>query len=113
MTINSLLLKPYLDQLQSQFEDIFQEIGFESSLELCELKSFIQERLKRIIALKTAVTALETRQEALVPHELHTSYKKIKLDLRFAKRTYERFNSNQERIRKMQERRAHVAIFAA
>ena len=62
---------------------------------------------------KLPYVVVESNQETVVPHELHTSSKKMKLELRFAKRSWERFNSNQERIRKMQEKRAHVAIFAA
>lgn len=113
MTINSLLLKPFLTKLQQEFERIFREIGFETNEDAAELKVFIQERLQQIAVLKAAVADLERGQETLVPSKLHASLKQIKLDLRFSQRTRERIFSNQERIRKMQERRAHVAIFAA
>ncbi len=113
MKISSSLLKPYLSQLQNEFEQLFQTIGFDGDLEAIELKSDIQKHLQTLAKLKAAVMVLEDNQETLVPYELHTAYKQQRLELRFAKRTWERLLSNQERIRKMQKRRDHVATFAA
>lgn len=113
MTISNAILKPYLSKLRTDFELLFQQVGFQSDYELNELKSKIQQELETIARIQADVMILENHQKTLAPFEIYTAYKSVKRSLHTLKRTFERFNSNQERIRKMQERRSHVAIFAA
>jgi hypothetical protein len=114
MKISSLLLQPYLEQLRKEFEALSRNVASaESTSELSDLQYEIQCSLDEIAHLQTKVAALNQTADSRVPFSVYEDYKKLKLLFRFANRSWKRFNSNQERVRKMQERRSHVAIFAA
>lgn len=113
MQISSLLLKPYLEQLCREFQLLSRAVVLESHSELDNLQLEIQNSLDEIRQLQGEVARLSEAQMTRVPASLYENYKKLKLSLRFSQRSLKRFISNQERIRKMQERKNHVAVFAA
>ena len=113
MKISSLLLKPNLSLIQKEFVSLKERVSFERSEEANLLRQRVEDQLNILGALLNSVNSLDHGFQGRVPAHLFLTYKKSKLNLRIAKRTWSRLLSNESRMRKIQERRTHVTTAAA
>ena len=113
MKISSLLLKPNLCLIQNEFVSLKEHMSFENSREASLLRQRVDDQMNALGALLHSVNSLDLGFQGRVPAHLFLAYKKSKLNLRIAKRTWSRLLSNESRMRKIQERRAHVTTVAA
>ncbi len=113
MKISTLLMKPFLMQLEREFSDLEHHVLSQDGEEALELKTFIRSQQDDLRYLRDWIFRLETLGEHRVPAEFHKLFRKLKLDLRFAHRKWLRILSNEARTRRLNERRGHVSTFAA
>ena len=113
MKIQYQLLQPHVDYLKNEFEDLRRKIGFESSDEITELLNYINPRISQLQMLSEAMSSKDDQAEGLASSGVAMAYRKLKLELRFARRRWLRILSTESRIRKIQEKRPNVSTFAA
>lgn len=115
--IHSLILQPHIQRLENDFRFLVKELSHQPIAnyheEVSRLKSFIQQEIEDLRKLQSALISLENVSEPVVPTNVHQNFKRLKMALHLARRRRERLISNEARIRKIQERRAHVSTFAA
>lgn len=113
MKISSSLLKPQISEIKSEFETLSGKLSYDfSTEEVARLSLFIQQELNINNQLLETVAKLEEQQSS-IPAELFGSYKKLKMNLRVAKRVWERLISNHQRSLKIQKRKQNAASVAA
>ena len=113
MKISTLLLRPYLIDLQRQLQDVQQKIEGRPAEEASALHSLVYRKIKELDGLNASLASLDSRGETRVPSNVYDSFRKSKLDLRFLRRKWLRLISNEARNRKIREKRSHVSTFAA
>ena len=113
MKISSLILKPNLCLIQNEFVSLKERLSFENSKQVKLLRQSVEDQMNALETLLHSVNSLDHGFQGRVPANLFMAYKKAKLSLRIAKRTWSRLLSNESRIKKIQERRAHVTTIAA
>ncbi len=110
MKISSTLLKPYGRQLKSDFETLYHDLQAKSDgIDARGLKHFVEQQL---VEMEQFNHSLEG-DEATVPQDLFEVVKQKKASLRYARRTFERFLSNEVRVRKMRRRQGNDSAVAA
>lgn len=111
MTLSSTLLKPQVSEIKNEYESLSRKLNGEiSNEEMMKLNMFIQQELNLNEQLIKAVTELEEQQQA--SSELFRTYKRLKMNLRTAKRIWERLISNHQRSLKF-KRKHNAASVAA
>ena len=115
MEISQMLLMPSIERLSEEFHELDRELVNEESEAVLQLKGIIQRKLRQLQMLKVAVSYLDNAADNnnIVPSDLHASFRRLKLELRFARRKWKRLLSNEIRFQKSQEKRVHVSTFAA
>ena len=104
MEVTRSLLNPYLGRLRNEYEKLEQELRLHSSEEAAEFRSLIQPKLASLQTLLNG-EVLQIQPQA--------TFRRLKLELRFAKRKWQRFLCNEARVRRIEEKRNHVSPFAA
>lgn len=113
MEIPNLLMKPFLAQLEGEFATLAGEIRKVNSPEAVEMTQKLEKKIEEVENLKARFILAEEKGSGVVPADLYDDFRQLKLDLRFMRRGWLKILSNKERLRKMDERRAHVSTFAA
>jgi hypothetical protein len=110
MKITTLLMQPYLEQLEHEFNALNMAVSCHESLDSAALCRDIETRLNDVRALQSRYAEITGE---IVPSEFHDEFRRLKLDARFMRRRWLKIISNTERVKKMFERRRHVSTFAA
>lgn len=115
MNITGLLLKPDFEDLKDDFLKFKKELGtFQQPSELMEeLSAFAQKGVEQIEQTLFALDLYNNvvPSENVNPQKFYTNFRRLKLGLHFARRKLRRVVSTRARVRKIQERRAHVSTF--
>jgi hypothetical protein len=111
MKITTLLMDPFLQQLEQEFSALVTEVCEHGSPEANQLCREIDQ--KKIEVRKLQLRFSGQVSETVVPAEYYEDFRKLKLDLRFMRRRWLKIISNTERLKKMYARRAHVSTVAA
>ena len=99
-------------KLKEGYEQLVRQIGYDPSEEESKLVLHAQRRLPQI-ELFLADLAKQAGTDNQASPEQTQVYRKLKLELRFAQRRWQRIVSNEARLRKTHEKRPHVSTFAA
>ena len=114
MEISRMLLKPFLERLEIEYRSLDLELGLHPATpEIVQLKVILHKKFRQLEMLNVSVSYMDDMPGALDPQDLQASLKRLKLELRFARRKYKRLISNESRFRKIQEKRTHVSTVAA
>lgn len=110
MQISKMLLRPSVDRLENEFRSLDKELGVPPTTpESLELKNAVQRRIRQVEMLNVALSYLNRDAQGMDPRELQASFRRLKLELRFARRKWKRLSAYEERIRKQQDKGLHVS----
>ena len=114
MEISRMLIKPYLQHLKDEFKQLEEEVDthLETS-EIAEFKSILRKKTRQLEMLTLSVEYLNHDGGALNSEDLYASFRRLKLELRFARRKWKRFMAHKSRLTKIQESKHHVSSYAA
>ena len=114
MEISSQLIRPFIDKMEIEWQDLHREISGHASDEASALRPSIEQRMRQLE--KFRVSVLYSTQDETDPKEfpdLREALRFLKLDLRTARRKWRRHLVSKIRTLKRQERANHGASLAA
>jgi hypothetical protein len=113
MNIQKMLLEPSMMKLKEGYDELRRAIGLETSEQAASLSLYASRKIHQVEVILSELAA-QPKNEFTEPSAAQTqAYRKLKLDLRFAQRRWQRMLSTENRLRKMHEKRPHVSTFAA
>ena len=112
MEINDQLSKPLIDRLCYEYKELENALVRHSSEETEKLKVSIQKRIRQIEAFNFSIEMVQPSQEYLSA-DFRDTIRQLKLDLRFAKRRWQRILLNEGRIFKRSRKDIIVVTRAA
>jgi len=110
------LLEPLFQRITAEYQDLNRSVSAGAYTdEALELKNFIEKKLRQLDTVRVSLSYLQQglSEAGESDFDLRDMLRQHKLELRFARRRWKRHLVSQERIRRNQERRAHVPTFAA
>lgn len=116
MQITGQLFQPLLERIELEYRELLDEVSGLCTEETVELKTFVQKKLRQLDMVRVSLAYMQqdiSGDFSNDPFDLRETLRQHKLELRFARRRWKRQRVSQERIRRNQERRAHVPTFAA
>ena len=111
MRITTLLMKPFLQQLEQEFASLAKQIGPHSSPQAGELYQNIENKKMQAQRLQSRFPGEST--QSVIPAEIYDDFRQLKLDLRFMRRRWLKIISNTECVKKKRARRTYVSTVAA
>ena len=114
MEISGQLIRPFIEKMEIEWQDLYREISDHVSDEAVALKPSIEQRMRQLE--KFRVTALYSEQDASGLKEfpnLREALRFLKLDLRTERRKWRRHLVSKIRTQKRQERANHGASLIA
>ena len=114
MEISGQLIRPFIDKMETEWQDLYREISGHASNEASELKPSIEQRMRQLE--KFRVSALYSEQDEAGLKEfpnLREALRFLKLDLRTTRRKWRRHLVSKIRTQKRQERANHGASLVA
>ena len=114
MEISSQLIRPFIDKMETEWQDLYHEISGHASDEASALRPSIEQRMRQLE--KFRISALYSEQDAAGPKEfpnLREALRFLKLDLRTTRRKWRRHLVSKIRTQKRQERANHGAFLSA
>ncbi len=119
MKISCMLLKPDMKKLETELGRLRDSLRDYTHEEVLEIRDFVRDQENQFSGLQQAFGSLEGAFHGTVSASESSSqsvseqFREVKMNVRLARRRFKKFLSNQSRIRKMKERRAHVGTYAA
>ncbi len=113
MEINTQLIKPLVDRLYDDYQQLAGELPLRSNEEIQKLRIFLQKKIHQIETLNTAISSLSAEPQRPLYPNLQDQLRDLKLQLRFAQRRWQRERLNENRFRKNQRSNSLLASFAA
>ncbi len=110
MEISGQLIRPFIDKIETGWQDLYREISGHASDEANALKPSIEQRMRQLERFR--VSALYSEQDEVGLKEfpnLQEALRFLKLDLRTARRKWRRHLVSKIRTQKRQERANHGA----
>ena len=114
MEISSQLIRPFIDKMEIEWQDLYREISSHTSDEASELRPSIEQRMRQLE--KFRVSALYSEQAETGSNEfpnLREALRFLKLDLRTTRRKWHRHLVSKIRTQKRRERANHGASLIA
>ena len=114
MEIGSQLIRPFIEKMETEWQDLYREISDHVSDEATALRPSIEQRMRQLE--KFRVSALYSEQDESGLKEfpnLREALRFLKLDLRTARRRWRRHLVSKIRTQKRQERANHGASLIA
>jgi hypothetical protein len=102
MGIGNLLVNSLKGRLLDEYRDLDRQINGNPSEEVSRLKSFIRKKIQVIEGLDTPVQ-----------NDSHAVFRQLKLELRFAQRSWQRQRLNELRFKKSQTEKDLTTSYAA
>lgn len=113
MEISNQILRPLIDRLKAECQELYQQVSLHSSDEALQLKTFIQRKMRQLEMLGVSVSYASSLPEQPDLPVLRHTFRQLKLELRFAQRKWKRVLLSEARIRRNQEKRAVVSQHVA
>ncbi len=110
MEISNQLLKPFIEKIESEWKDLYDEVSLNSSDEALQMKPVISQKIRQLERLRLA--AFYQEQDVIRFQEFPTlreALRHLKLDLRSARRKWHCYLVSKIRTQKRQERAHDVA----
>jgi hypothetical protein len=114
MEISGQLIRPFIEKMETEWQDLYREVSDHMSDEAIALKPSIEQRMRQLE--KFRVSALYSEQDASGLKEfpnLREALRFLKLDLRTERRKWRRHLVSKIRTQKRQERANHGASLIA
>ncbi len=114
MEISNQLIRPFIDKIETEWQDLYREISGHASDEASALKPSIEQRMRQLERFR--VSALYSEQDEVGLKEfpnLREALRFLKLDLRTTRRKWRRHLVSKIRTQKRQERANHGASLVA
>ena len=114
MEISSQLIRPFIDKIETEWQDLYREISDHVSDEASALRPSIEQRMRQLE--KFRVSALYSEQDEAGLKEFpnyREALRFLKLDLRTTRRKWRRHLVSKIRTQKRQERANHGASLVA
>ncbi len=114
MEISSQLIRPFIDKIETEWNDLYREISDHASDEANALRPSIEQRMRQLE--KFRVSALYSEQDEAGLKEfpnLREALRFLKLDLRTTRRKWRCHVVSKLRTQKRQERASHGASLVA
>ena len=108
MTIRTQVLTPHFKRLEAELSEIQRKAETETSQHALLLKDSISKNLQRL----QSIQRFSADRSTMSAEELQKAFRKMKLEVRFAARQWQRIHSNESRFRRAPER-YHVETIAA
>ena len=114
MEISSQLIRPYIDKIETEWQDLYREISGNASDEASVLRPSIEQRIKQIEKFRLSAIYSEQDEAGLKEFpNLREALRFMKLDLRTTRRKWRRHLVSKIRTQKRQERASHGASLTA
>lgn len=114
MEISSQLLKPFIEKMEAEWRDLYQEIAGHESAEASAIKPSIEQRMRQLEKFRMSAIYCEQNRDGLNEFpNLREALRFLKLDLRTARRKWRRHIVSKMRTQKRQERANHAPSIAA
>jgi len=114
MEISNQLIRPFIDKIEIEWQELYREISDHASDEASALEPSIEQRMRQLERFR--VSAIYSEQDETVLKEfpnLREALRFLKLDLRTTRRKWRRHLVSKIRTQKRQERANHGASLAA
>lgn len=114
MQISDQLLRPFIDKMETEWQDLYREISGHQSEEAGALRPSIEQRMRQLERFR--VSALYSEKDTVGLKEfpnLREALRFLKLDLRTTRRKWRRHLVSKIRTQKRQERANHGASLTA
>ncbi len=114
MEISGQLVRPFIDKMESEWQELYREISGHKSDEAVALRPSIEQRIRQLERFKVSALYSERDEAALKEFpNLREALRFLKLDLRTTRRKWRRHLVSKVRTQKRQERANHGASIAA
>ena len=114
MGISAQLIRPFIDKIETEWQDFYREISSHASDEASALRPSIEQRMRQLERFR--VSALYSEQDDASLKEfpnLREALRFLKLDLRTTRRKWRRHLVSKIRTQKRQERANHGTSLVA
>ena len=110
MEISSQLIRPFIDKIETEWQDLYREVSDHSSDEASALRPSIEQRIRQIERFRVSALYSERDEAALKEFpNLREALRFLKLDLRTTRRKWRCHLVSKIRTQKRQERANHGA----
>src|SRR5437870_5213200 len=100
MEISNQLLKPIIEKLCDEYQELDQQLNLHLSEETRKLKNSIQKKIRQLELLDSCVSSMVKLSENNDCLDLRNTLREFKLELRFAQRKWKRQSLYDIRINK-------------
>ncbi len=114
MEISGQLIKPFINKIESEWQDFYREISVNESAEAIELLPSVEQRMRQLEKFRLSALYYEHDESGLKDFpNLREALRFLKLDLRTTRRKWRRHLVSKIRTQKRQDRAAHEASLVA
>mgnify|MGYP001770486302 CR=1 FL=1 len=114
MQISAQLIKPYIDKIETEWRDFYNEISINESDAAVELKPSVEQRMRQLEKFRVSALYYEQDKSGLKEFpNLREALRFLKLDLRTTRRKWRRHLVSKIRTQKRQERASYGASLIA
>ena len=114
MEISDQLIRPFINKMESEWQDLYREISDHRSDEASALRPSIEQRMRQLEKFRISILYSEQDVAGLKEFpNLREALRFLKLDLRTTRRRWRRYLVSKVRTQKRQERAGYGASFAA
>ena len=114
MEISNQLIRPFIEKLETEWQDLYREVSGHVSDEAVELKPSIEQRMRQLERFRVSALYSEKDETGLKEFpNFREALRFLKLDLRTTRRKWHRHLVSKIRTQKRQERANHGASFVA
>ena len=114
MEISGQLLRPFIDKMETEWQDLYREISSHASEEAGVLRPSIEQRMRQLEKFRLSALYYEHDESGLKDFpNLREALRFLKLDLRTTRRKWRRHLVSKIRTQKRQDRAAHEASLVA
>ncbi len=108
MEISGQLLRPFIDKMEAEWQDLYKEVSVHPSDEAGELRPSIEQRMRQLEKFRLSAVYSEQDDSAFKEFpNLREALRFLKLDLRTTRRKWRRHLVSKIRTQKRQERANH------
>ena len=114
MEISNQLIKPFIQKMESEWDQLYREVCGHSSEETAAIRPAIEQRMRQLEKFRTSAMYFDQDSAGLKDFpNIREALRLLKLDLRTTRRKWHRHLVTKVRIQKRQERVNHEAALTA
>ncbi|HNX68775.1 MAG TPA: hypothetical protein PLL75_07795 [Candidatus Omnitrophota bacterium] len=114
MEISNQLLKPFIEKMETEWQELYREISGHKGEEADAIRPSIEQRMRQLEKFRMSAQYYETDEVGLKEFpNLREALRFLKLDLRTTRRKWRRHLVSKIRTQKRQERASHATSLIA